>query len=462
MREEPGVKRADGPSAWTASQASAIARSAGNVVPVVQPPETDPAEDVYVWDTWLLRDPNGAVATVDGYRVVFSLTATAELLPGKRHDVAEIRYFYSRDGRQWHDGGPVFDGGSLGQRQWAGSALYDDGAVYVYYTAAGDGEAAALTYTQRPAVAHGGRLVGTAEGLAVDGEWDHEVLFEPDGVWYETREQSSGMMYTFRDPWFFEDPATGRSYLLFEANTPVRAGSDACDGDAEARDFNGSVGVAVSPSGDPLEWELRPPLVDAVCVNQELERPHVVPNGGRYYLFVSSHQHTFAPGFDGFDGLYGFVADSLFGPYEPLNGTGLVLTNPATAPYQSYSWMAHNHPDGVLVQHFLNYHDFAGGSLDVIGELPEGEQFRRFGGTLGATVRLGVDGARTRVEGALSPWHIPHADEELPSREAPWSPEDRLLDAGREQGRGDRVDRNWDDLPTRGRDPSYRPGSGSH
>ena len=428
MREKPGDERVGGPSAWTAGQASAIARSADNVVPVVQPPETDPAEDVYVWDTWLLRDPDGAVATVDGYRVVFSLTATAELLPGKRHDVAEIRYFYSRDGRQWHDGGPVFDGGSLGQRQWAGSALYDDGAVYVYYTAAGDGEAAALTYTQRLAVAHGGRLVGTAEGLAVDGEWDHEVLFEPDGVWYETREQSSGMMYTFRDPWFFEDPATGRSYLLFEANTPVRAGSDACDGDTEARDFNGSVGVAVSPSGDPLEWELRPPLVDAVCVNQELERPHVVPKDGRYYLFVSSHMHTFAPDIEGYDGLYGFVADSFRGEYRPLNGSGLVVTNPATAPFQSYSWMAFPHREEVLVQSFFNYFDFDGESLDEIAELSTAEQRRRFGGTLAPTVRLSVNGDRSRILGRLDHWHLPTADEPLPVPEGHgWAADDPAL-----------------------------------
>ena len=438
MREEPGAERAGGPPAWTASQASVIARSADNVVPVVQPPETDPAEDVYVWDTWLLRDPDGAVATVDGYRVVFSLTATAELLPGKRHDVAEIRYFYSRDGRQWHDGGPVFDGGSLGQRQWAGSALYDDGAVYVYYTAAGDGEAAALTYTQRPAVAHGGRLVGTAEGLAVDGEWDHEVLFEPDGVWYETREQSSGMMYTFRDPWFFEDPATGRSYLLFEANTPVRAGSDACDGDAEARDFNGSVGVAVSPSGDPLEWELRPPLVDAVCVNQELERPHVVPKDGRYYLFVSSHMHTFAPDIEGYDGLYGFVADSFRGEYRPLNDSGLVVTNPATAPFQSYSWMAFPHREEVLVQSFFNYFDFDGESLDEIAELSTAEQRRRFGGTLAPTVRLLADGDRSRILGRLDHWHLPTADEPLPVPEGHgWAADDPAL-ADRPLGRAAR------------------------
>jgi len=255
---------------------------------------------------------------VNGYRLAFSLTAPADLLPGKRHDVAEIRCFYSADGKRWHDAGPVFDGGALGQRQWAGSALYDDGEVYLYYTAAGDEAADEMTYTQRIAVAHGGTASADEDGIELSGPWTHETLLTPDGEWYETEAQSRGMTYTFRDPWFFEDSATGETHLLFEANAPApeRPGDD--EATAHRREFNGCVGVAVSESGDPLSWELRPPLLDAVEVNQELERPHVVVADGRYYLFVCSHVHTFAPGVTGPDGLYGFVvADALDGEYRP-------------------------------------------------------------------------------------------------------------------------------------------------
>ena len=222
------------------------------------------------------------------------------------------------------------------------------------------------------------------------------------------------MIYTFRDPWFFEDPATGRTYLLFEANTPMPEGSDNFDGDPELQAFNGSVGIAESPTGEPTDWELRPPLLDAVCVNQELERPHVVVRDGRYYLFFSSHDHTFAPGIDGFDGLYGFVADSLRGDYRPLNDTGLVLTNPANAQFQTYSWMAFPHRDEVLVQSFFNYYDLGDLTLDDVGHLPEEEQLGKFGGTLAPTVRLGIDGDRTRVRGTLDHGHVPTEDEGLP------------------------------------------------
>ncbi|MFB6118482.1 glycoside hydrolase family 68 protein [Halosegnis sp.] len=415
-------------TAWTRAQAAAVRRTADNVTPTIQPPETDPADGVHVWDTWLLRDRHGTVATVDGWRVLFSLTAPAESMPGKRHDIAEIRYFYSADGREWHDGGTVFDGDAYGQRQWAGCALYDDGDLYVYYTAAGDESASELTYTQRIAVGHGGTVTATTAGVDIDGPWEQEILLEPDGDWYETEAQSRGMIYTFRDPWFFEDPATGRTHLLFEANTPVPPGSAACGGDAAQQEFNGAVGVAVSPSGDPLEWELRPPLLDAVCVNQELERPHVIYRDDRYYLFVSSHMHTFAPGLTGYDGLYGFVADTLEGPYRPLNGSGLVVTNPANAPFQAYSWMAFPHDDEVLVQSFCNYRDFAGDSLDEVADLSVSEQRRRFGGTLGPTVRLGVDGDQTTIRGTLTHWHIPTPGEGLPTAEGVSVPEAAALE----------------------------------
>jgi levansucrase len=399
---------------WTRTQADSIERRRGNVAPVAGAPETDPFPELHVWDTWLLRDRRGGIADVGGYRLAFSLTAPADLLPGTRHDVAEIRCFYSADGETWRDAGPVFDGGALGQRQWAGSALYDDGELYLYYTAAGRDDAAELTYTQRIAVAHGGAVTATDDGVELAGPWTHETLLEPDGDRYETEAQSRGMTYTFRDPWFFEDPATGETHLLFEANVPApeRDGDDAET--TERRAFNGCVGVAASPSGDPLSWELRPPLLDSLEVNQELERPHVVVADGRYYLFVCSHVHTFAPGVTGPDGLYGFVADAFEGEYRPLNGGGLVATNPPSAPFQAYSWMAFAHEEEVLVQSFLNYHDFAGDSLDAIAEFPEADQRDRFGGTLAPTLRLAVDGDRTRLLGSLDAWRVPTPNEPLP------------------------------------------------
>ncbi|WP_348607334.1 glycoside hydrolase family 68 protein [Halobaculum rarum] len=406
--------------AWTRKQAAGLARVDDAVKPVVYPPAEPVSDEVYLWDTWLLRERDGSIADVGGYRVAFALTAPRDLLPGKRHDVATIRCFYSADGESWESAGPVFEGSDpLGSRQWAGCALWDpDGEgpsdLYCYYTAAGEAGEEELSYTQYLALATGGTLTASDDGLEVEGTFTHESLLYPDGVRYETEEQSRGMIYTFRDPWFFEDPATGETHLLFEANVPVPEGSDACDGDAIGQEFNGAVGIADSPTGDPTEWELRDPLLHSTCVNQELERPHVVVRDGRYYLFVSSHGHTFAPGIDGFDALYGFVADSLHGEYRPLNDTGLVLTNPENAPFQTYSWLAFPHDEELLVTSFFNYYDLEGRTLDQVAELPPEEQFRRFGGTLSPTIRIDLDGDRTRVLGKLAHGHIPLPGEALP------------------------------------------------
>ena len=401
---------------WTRDHAARLRRDETNVTPIIYPPEANLDEDLHVWDTWWLRDRDGSPAEVNGRRVVFALTASSELLPGKRHDVATIRYFHSADGESWETGGRVFEPeGTLGSRQWAGSALHDDGDVYLYYTAAGLSDEPELTYSQRIALATGGTIDADDGGVSIEGPWDHSVLLEPDGEWYEREAQSRGMTYTFRDPWFFEDPASGETYLLFEANTPVPEGSDACDGDAARQAFNGSVGIAHSPTGDPTEFELRPPLLDAVCVNQELERPHLVVRDGTYYLFVSSHHHTFAPDIEGYDALYGFVADGLRGDYEPLNGHGMVLTNPANAPFQAYSWLAYDHGDELLVTSFFNYFDYDRPSMDDVALLPEDEQMRRFGGTLAPTVRVALEGSETRVRGTLGHGHLPLARESLPT-----------------------------------------------
>ena len=426
--------------------AGPIERTPATVAPPADRPAVDPAPDRHVWDSWPLRSRDGTIATVDGWRVLIALTAPADVTPGERHDIATHRYFISRDGRQWVDRGPVFEE-ALGSRQWAGSALLDGEDCYLFYTAAGDPAADGVTDTQRLAVAHGGRVdVGDADagdadtgdpavdasepavddadesaapGPTIEGPWHHEILLEPDGEYYETQAQAGAMTYTFRDPWFFEDPATGRCHLLFESNTPAAA--DACGGDAAKQAFNGCVGRAVSPTGDLLDWEFRPPIFDSVCVNQEIERPHVVLDEGRYYLFVSSHVDTFAPGLAGYDALYGFVADSLCGDYRPLNDSGLVVTNPATAPFQAYSWLAIPHGEELLVSGFLNYPDFDGGAIGEIAALSGEEQRQRFAGTLTPTLRLAVDGERTRVRGTLDHWAFPSEAETLSPVDDDWS-----------------------------------------
>ena len=76
------------------------------------------------------------------------------------------------------------------------------------------------------------------------------------------------------------------------------------------------------------------------------------------------------------------VADSMAGPWRPLNGTGLVLANPADRPLQTYSW-------------------FVDASLTVcsfVDILPDGT----FGGVPAPLLQLELDGERADVR-ALQP-----------------------------------------------------------
>ena len=135
-----------------------------------------------------------------------------------------------------------------------------------------------------------------------------------------------GTIKAFRDPAWFCDPADGREYLLF-------AGSLA----QSQSPWNGAVGIAQRAEG---RWTLAEPLISADGLNNELERPHVIFRDGRYYCFWSTQAKVFSScGPAGPNGLYGMVAEHFFGPWQPLNGSGLVFANPAESPFQAYSWL---------------------------------------------------------------------------------------------------------------------------
>jgi levansucrase len=164
---------------------------------------------------------------------------------------------------------------------------------------------------------------------AVVGRWSapREIALN-DGCHYVVvtmADGGPGTIKAYRDPGYVRDPADGAEYLLF-------AGSLA----ASASLFNGCIGIA---RRDGNEWQLQPPLLTADGISNELERPHIVRHQGLLYLFWSTQGSVFAPGLVAPSGLYGMVAPTLAGPWMPLNGSGLVLCNPAAAPMQAFSWL---------------------------------------------------------------------------------------------------------------------------
>ncbi len=344
------------------------------------------------WDLWPVREPSGSVATLCGRTVWCGLSAPREGDPGERHGLARIRLLLQA-GDGWQDGGRLFgDGESAGSREWAGSVTYDPALerVFACYTAAGVRGEAELTFRQR--VMGTSAPVRCVEGRPAVGPWQpHRELFAADGTRYQAAAEEHGVpgfIKAFRDPFRFDDPADSRSYLLFTGSL------------AGARDpgFNGLVGVARArgrdDDGGPGDWELLDPLVTADGVNNEMERPHVVVHGGRYHLFVSTQARTFAPGVVGPTGLYGFVADSLLGPYEPLNGSGLVLRNPPAEPFQAYSWLVLG---DLSVSSFVDSYDLRGVHPDELERQGPEPLRAHFGGTLAPPLRLTLDGTRAHL-----------------------------------------------------------------
>ncbi|WP_199616132.1 glycoside hydrolase family 68 protein [Paenibacillus alkalitolerans] len=396
---------------WTREQVSKIELDESNTLPYTDIKKLEKmTPDYHIWDTWPLTDRDGSIASIKGWKVIFALSAPSDVLPGKVHDIATIRYFYSKNGKDWTFGGELFPAGTaLGSRQWAGSAMTDGDRIYAFYTATGRENEERVTFEQRLALATG-NIVADKNGVRFE-HWDkHRIILEPDGKWYQTlaqAHQGEGGGYAFRDPMWFQDPKTGKEYVLFEGMSggsvsersckPEHASSPEYEAPPEAVHQNGNIGIA-EVIGDVEELEMLPPLVEANCVNEELERPHIVVKDNKYYLFTDTHINKYSPGLTGPEGLYGFVSDTLIGGYKPLNGSGLVLANPPENPYQAYSWLV---LPSLNVVGFAHFGDLDGMSISDIGHQSPEYQFEHWGGTLAPTVKISIDGDRTKIEKEL-------------------------------------------------------------
>lgn len=351
-------------------------------------------DELWVWDTWPLMDIQNRPLTFKNWHVIFSLTAPRSVGWEDRHGLARIGYWFSRDAKSWIWGGHLFaEGASPTTREWAGSTLmFESNRVEVYYTTVSPGSR--ITKTT-------GRIFADADGVWFTGFQRFRILFEADGVYYQTEEQNAG--WGFRDPWLFRHRVDGKIYALFEGNVAGVKGSHVVGPDEigpvppgtvvpnDANLVSACIGIAVALDEDRNQWKLLPPLLTAVGVNDQTERPHFVLYNGRYYLFTISHTFTYAAGLTGPDGVYGFVSDSLWGPYIPLNGSGLVLGNPSSQPFQSYSHYVM--PNG-LVESFID-------------NVPDENGEAVIGGTLAPTVRIVFEEAATFLVNEYDFGYIP-------------------------------------------------------
>jgi levansucrase len=354
-------------TAWTADHVRRITPATAALIPPISTPDRSGLDaGRYYWDMWPVQDANGARTNIAGREMWMALTAPDRGDPALRHFEAKIHWIERRD-LQWLDLGPVLPDLEVSyEREWAGSALCDDGLLTLFFTAAGTA-AKAGGYQQQ--LWQASARIG-ADGLP--GEWRVPApCFEGYGDNYmpaDVHAGAPGKIKAFRDPAYFRDPVDGAEYLAFTASL---AGSDSA--------FNGAFGLARRGASG---WVLTPPCLHADRVNNELERAHLVFHAKHYYAFWSTQTATFtpelrhAPG-----GLYGMVADHLRGEWRPLNGTGLVLANPADRPLQTYSW---------FVDASLTVCSFVDMYCDDSGAI-------RFGGVPAPLLQLALDGDRATL-----------------------------------------------------------------
>ncbi|GLI10888.1 glycoside hydrolase 68 family protein [Paenibacillus tyrfis] len=392
---------------WSRQQAEKVTLTKDNTAPEVNIDFDLVAPDQWVWDTWPLQNRDGSLANIKGYRVAFALVAPRTYGWGERHTHARIGMFYSKNGKDWvYAGVPYDENKAYGHMQWAGTAMLDEnGKVHLFYTAttdmnAGGGKAwNEDNWTSRAEQ----RIAKTTFDISADkngvhltNEGDHQIILQADGKYYETIQQfqnKGNIITAFRDPFFFRDPNTGKEYIIFEgqagdnyAMKPENIGDEEYRRTHSVPDraalYNGNIGIAEVLDHDVTKLKLLPPLVESIGTNHQLERPHVVVNGDEYYLFTISHTFTYAPGLTGPDGVYGFYGKGgLRADYKPMNGSGLVVANPASNPYQAYSWM-------VLPNQQV---------ISFVNEPRDGNGNVKFGGTFNTTLKINLSGDKSEV-----------------------------------------------------------------
>jgi levansucrase len=365
---------------WSRAEAQAAADQPAAALPVIGADDVRPVVPGHdLWDMWQIARTDGSTVIAGGRSWWFFLATPQLDDPEARHDRARMRLTsHGADG--WRDHGWVFvPGFTPGSREWSGSAVLEDDGVTLtmYFTAAGRAEGP-HSFEQRLFETKG--RFALTDGEPVLGDWSIPVAsVVADGEWYAVADEVEAPAHGikgFRDPGYFRDPADGREYLLFVGN-------------AGWTDIwpNGVIGLAAR-DGDG--WTLRAPLVDALGVNSELERPHVVMQGGRYYLFWSTQARRFAAGIGAPTGLYGMVAESMAGPWRPINGSGLVAGNPPAEPFQAYCWWVTG--EGEVIS-FVDYWGLDGAGLPQ----DPAERRARFGGTAAPWFRLAFDGDRVTI-----------------------------------------------------------------
>ncbi len=300
------------------------------------------AEDGYLtWDPWIFKDGNL-------YRV-FYLIGNPKDAPA--WSIGAIGSAISTDLKHWEDCGivlkPQLEHKWESGRLLAGNVCKEEDIYYLFYSAS---PSYPLTLEERIGLA-------TSDD-GVNWQRSSTPLVEPDSRFYAPSLAFflAGFInqyhYQWRDPYIIKEPVTGYYYMFISAS---------CQG-LNPR-FNGCIGLAVSQRING-PYEVLPPAACPILegteesIFYEMERPQVIYNNGKYYLFFSAWLHAVNPKWLASVGkdkitnssIYCYVSDKITGPFKPLTdkpivkgseATGLYGTNFFTGPNEelfAYGW----------------------------------------------------------------------------------------------------------------------------
>jgi len=240
---------------------------------------------------------------------------------------------------------------------WSGSVIEKGGMYYLFYTGRSKDEGRG--WVRKIGVA-------TSRDLLSWRKYDNNPILEVDGRYYDVnnRRNALGNTGSWRDPFVFKHPESGKYYMTISARTNKGRAI-----------YNGCVGIA--ESDDLIHWKILPPIFSPGTYD-EMEMTQVLPYKGKFYLFFSTHDRAYEPVFARkvapVTGLHCYVADDLFGEYKPVNGNGVVYAD----GHAMYSMRILPNEGGGFVGIGWNYKDkkgnFVGGLTQSVKIIIEGEK----------------------------------------------------------------------------------------